>query len=155
MLIFFALNNRKQRVKILLKLSIILVALAGGFFLDEVILVRDIKHAESLPTDNCILSKTVCVYDDITVIADKDITQPLKPTKIDVYWPSHKQDHLILSLEGHEMMMGEVKFRLNKVSQHSFTGEIILPICTENSMTWFGQLTDGEEFINTSIRMEQ
>jgi hypothetical protein len=155
MLISFPLDDRKQHMKNLLKLSIILVALAGGFYLSELITVLNIKDAKGLPKSNCTLSKTGCVYNKISVIADKDITQPLKPTKIDVYWPNSKQDHLILTLEGYEMMMGTVIFRLNKTSQHSFTGEIILPVCTENSMTWYGQLTDGEKFINTSIRMEQ
>ena len=141
--------------KNLLKLSFILIALAGGFFLDELIKVLEIKHAKSLPATNCSVSKVVCVHDEISIIADKDITQPLKPTKIDVYWPNSKQNYLMLTLEGYEMMMGEVRFRLDKTSHHSFSGEIILPVCTESSMTWFGQLTDGEQLINTSIRMEQ
>ena len=87
--------------------------------------------------------------------ADKDTSQPLVPTVVEVDWPESSSEQLLISLQGYEMEMGQVVFKLDKNANGTFSGQVILPVCTTEAMTWYGTITDGAETLKTSIRMER
>lgn len=84
-----------------------------------------------------------------------DSAQPLVPAQLTVEWQDTDADQLVLSLAGREMEMGEPKFLLKKVSKGQYTGEVVLPVCTQESMTWVGELTDGQNTIYPAIKMQR
>ena len=106
-------------------------------------------------SEYCLLTTEACESNDVRIKVDRDISQPLVPTEIVVDWPEAQQESLLLTLEGYEMEMGTAVFKLNKSSTGQFTGQVILPVCTTDAMTWVGELTDGQHSVSTSIRMEQ
>ncbi|NTJ39213.1 hypothetical protein HQK29_16385 [Vibrio vulnificus] len=51
---------------------------------------------------------------------------------------------------------GEVCFKiLKQTSPGLFRGEVILPVCTTDAMTWLGELTDGTTTVYPAIRMQR
>ncbi len=138
-----------------IKFLAIALALTVGFFSGELYeKFQDRLKSRSL-SDYCLLSTKACVQDDIKVTLDRDVSQPLIPTQVTVEWPQSEANELLLKLEGHEMEMGIVMFKLQKNAQGSFNGELILPVCTTDSMTWVGELSDGQQLMKTSLRMER
>lgn len=53
------------------------------------------------------------------------------------------------------MEMGTAVFKLTKNPNGAFTGDVILPVCTTEEMTWVGEVSDGQQSIKTSLRMER
>ena len=84
---------------------------------------------------------------------DRETAQPLLPTKIKVVWEGAASETLILSLTGLEMEMGSARFQLKSIGNNTYEGEVILPVCTLDKMTWVGELTDGVDTVNPAIRM--
>ena len=137
------------------KLLLIALALTAGFFADDLYeRFQDQLNRTSL-SDYCLLSTTACIQDDIKVTIDRDVSQPLIPTQISVEWPKTEANELFLKMEGHEMEMGTVIFKLQKNKQGLFIGEVVLPVCTTDAMTWVGELSDGQQTMKTSLRMER
>ena len=139
----------------IIKFALIALALCAGFFAGD--LYHWYKSEATRPSldDYCLLSTKPCSENDITVTLDRDVSQPLIPTQIQVEWSSSESDSLLLTLEGYEMEMGITLFKLNKKQDNIYIGEILLPVCTLEAMTWVGQLSDGKSQINTAIRMER
>lgn len=137
------------------KLLLVIIALGGGFFASDLISwYQTTKQSVSLD-QYCLLTTNSCQQGEITIYVDKDTSQPLVPTQIDVTWPQSNSDYLLLSLQGYEMDMGTVVFKLEKTPQGTFSGQIILPVCTTDAMTWYGTVSDSKQSLNTSIRMER
>ncbi|MBW3695424.1 hypothetical protein EK599_06940 [Vibrio sp. T187] len=143
-----------------LKVSAIGLALVAGFYGPQV--VTSVKESmsqhqmssESINLDDyCMLSSAACEQNSVRISLDRDVTQPLVPAKIRVEWPNAKQDSLSLNLQGLEMEMGSARYRLNSVGNDVFEGEIILPVCTLDKMTWVGELTDGQTTVKPALRM--
>ncbi len=86
---------------------------------------------------------------------DVDSVQPMIPAELTVYWPNTQAEQLVLSLTGQEMEMGEPKFVLKKRSLGQYKGEVLLPVCTQESMTWVGELSDGQHTIYPAIKMQR
>lgn len=138
-----------------IKFPLIVVALCAGFFADDIHeWVQEQRSPISLD-DYCLMSTQACKQDDITVILDRDISQPLIATQMQVEWPSSEADYLLLTLEGYEMEMGTTVFKLTKGADDLYKGELMLPVCTLEAMTWVGELTDGNNTMKTSLRMER
>ncbi|UUM31893.1 hypothetical protein [Vibrio japonicus] len=137
------------------KLLAIALALTVGFFAGDLYETFQNRSKSTSLSDYCLLSTKACLQDDIKVTVDRDISQPLIPTQVTVEWPQSEANELFLKLEGHEMEMGVVIFKLQKNAQGSFSGEVILPVCTTDSMTWVGELSDGQQLMKTSLRMER
>ncbi|PSW19963.1 hypothetical protein C9I98_10940 [Photobacterium sanctipauli] len=124
---------------------------------------RNVASSMLPSVDYCNLSTTACNQEGVTVTLSEDVIRPMQASTITVDWPalSEKQDTLTLSLEGNEMMMGIYKLNLTRINQsNQFTGELMLPFCTSDEMTWQGQIQTtrpGPETrpVNISIRMIQ
>ncbi|MCG9681532.1 hypothetical protein L1D31_03035 [Vibrio sp. Isolate23] len=139
----------------LLKLLLVVLTLGVGFFAGDLYQWFQSRSQVKPLSEYCLLTTQACESDNVRIKVDRDISQPLVPTEIVVDWPEAQQESLLLTLEGYEMEMGTAVFKLNKSSTGQFTGQVILPVCTTDAMTWVGELTDGQNSVSTSIRMEQ
>jgi hypothetical protein len=139
----------------LIRILLLSVALLGGFFATDIVhWITQQSQAVSLD-DYCLLSTNECRMDGNVTVVNKDTSQPLIATEIDVNWTSSDAESLIVTLQGYEMEMGVVKFSLTKTESGHFSGQMILPVCTMDAMTWYGTITDGSTSMNTAIRMER
>lgn len=137
------------------KLLLLVIAVGGGFFAGDILHWVQAKNDKVSLNEYCLITTQSCTQNHITVQADKDTSQPLVPTVIEVDWPENSSEQLFVSLQGYEMDMGQVVFKLDKNSSGRFSGQILLPVCTTEAMTWYGTISDGSESIKTSIRMER
>ncbi|WP_391091699.1 hypothetical protein [Vibrio sp. NH-UV-68] len=138
-----------------IKLILIVLALSGGFFASDIIKWFQSPQTNISLNDYCLVTTAGCQQDGIRITADRDTTQPLAPTQLTVDWPNSSSETLFLTLQGYEMDMGKLVFKLDKNPQGQFTGQVVLPVCTSDAMTWYGTLSDQVHSINTSIRMER
>lgn len=53
------------------------------------------------------------------------------------------------------MEMGTPIFQLHKTDNQTYKGEILLPICTQNTMTWVGTISDGSNSVTISLKAIQ
>lgn len=140
--------NTSKLTPVLLTVS----ALGAGFFAPELIsqFSAHEKH------DYCEVGTQACKQESVVITLSDDIVQPLKPSTITVQWPEATRDKpLLLELKGREMEMGTYKLPLILNDEGLYTGEIMLPICTEDSMTWQGSISSKTNQAYISIRMEQ
>ncbi len=85
----------------------------------------------------------------------QDILQPMIPTTMTVHWPDLETQTLTLELEGLEMDMGKIKYQLPRSANGEFTVSVLLPVCTQDAMTWTGQLSDGKNTVYPALRMKR
>lgn len=138
-----------------LKISGIVAALVAGFFAPDLI-QKFSSASEVKPLDDyCLLSTTACVQQGVSMTLNVDTAQPLIPAHLEVSWQGNQAEQLVLSLAGREMDMGEPKFVLKKVAAGQYSGEITLPVCMHDAMTWVGELTDGQSTIYPAIKMQR
>ncbi|MCG9647762.1 hypothetical protein L1D24_04170 [Vibrio brasiliensis] len=137
------------------KLLLVLAAIGSGFFASDLINLYQATQQQVSLDQYCLLTTQSCQQGDVIIQVDKDTSQPLVPTQIEVSWPQSDSDHLLMTLQGYEMDMGTVVFKLDKNPQGNFSGQVILPVCTTDAMTWYGSVSDNSESIKTSIRMER
>ncbi|EGA64578.1 hypothetical protein [Vibrio brasiliensis] len=137
------------------KLLLVLAAIGSGFFASDLINWYQATQQQVSLDQYCLLTTQSCQQGDVIIQVDKDTSQPLVPTQIEVSWPQSDSDHLLMTLQGYEMDMGTVVFKLDKNPQGNFSGQVILPVCTTDAMTWYGSVSDNSESIKTSIRMER
>ena len=135
--------------------SVIALFLIGFFFSDLTDFVKS-HIAPSIPfEDTCQLSSHVCSKDNVNITLEKDTLTPLEPSSITVNWPNSDADNIILSLQGLDMEMGTPIFQLHKTGNQTYKGEILLPICTQNTMTWVGTISDGSNSVAISLKAIQ
>ncbi|MBD0786170.1 hypothetical protein HUO09_07425 [Vibrio sp. Y2-5] len=138
-----------------LKLFFILVALLAGFFASDIIKFFSAETKNIDLSQYCVLSSTPCSQQNIAMTLAQDKVHPLVANRLSVSWPNSDSEQLELRLQGVEMEMGTVKYVLKKVEPGKFEADIILPVCTSESMTWAGQLTDGKTTVLPALRMER
>ena len=136
------------------KLLLFIVAASGGFFASDIVNWINAKDEPISLEEYCLLSTSPCIQGQTQLQASKDTSQPLVPTTVSVDWPA-ESDELLVSLQGLEMDMGTVVFKLEKNESGQFRGDIILPVCTTEAMTWYGTISDGNTSVKTSVRMER
>lgn len=134
-----------------LKILLVAAALGAGFYLPSAF--KQAPNAEIDLTDYCMLSDEVCEQQGVKVKLDTRRVTPLTPIKVDVFWPNANAEFLTVSLEGKEMDMGVAKYQLEMIKPDVYQGEIILPVCAEQRMTWYGKVSDGETDIKAALRM--
>ncbi|ELV8620516.1 TPA: hypothetical protein RQJ75_000177 [Vibrio vulnificus] len=144
----------------ILKIIAFIVALSGGFFAKDIVQLFSSDTtavAQSAPRleDYCMLSTQACTQQAVSMTLSNDTAQPLIASEITVEWPATSGEQLMLSLRGLEMEMGMPKFILKQTSPGLFRGEVILPVCTTDAMTWLGELTDGTTTVYPAIRMQR
>lgn len=137
------------------KLLLAIAALGGGFFASDIVNWYQSNNDQVSLDQYCLLTTQGCHKGDIAVVVDKDISHPLVPTQVDVSWPDASIDQLLVTLQGYEMNMGTVVFKLDQNQPGHFSGEIALPVCTTDAMTWYGTISDSNHSIKTSIRIER
>ncbi|CAK2800548.1 hypothetical protein AB4077_15330 [Vibrio cyclitrophicus] len=140
-----------------LKVAALGVALVAGFYGPQAIqqFKTTMEHtsADVNLDDYCMLSTASCKQQEISMSLDSETAQPLVPTKMKVVWEGAASETLMLSLTGLEMDMGSARFQLKNIGNNIYEGDVILPVCTMDKMTWLGELTDGVETVNPAIRM--
>ncbi|MDV7104838.1 hypothetical protein R3X26_10550 [Vibrio sp. TH_r3] len=133
----------------------LVLAITLGFYAPDI--VKSLKN-KTEPFDiaqYCMLSSKSCEQNKVSMTLEQDIAKPLVPNTIEVIWENTLSDTLLLSLQGVEMDMGIAKYQLTKQPNGKFSTDIMLPVCTENKMTWIGTLTDGKKQVYAAIRMER
>ncbi|QXO15625.1 MULTISPECIES: hypothetical protein [Vibrio] len=138
-----------------LHIGCILLALTGGFFAAQMTDFSQQGHRPADLGDYCTLSTISCQQHNVTMTMADDHVQPLVATLIHIDWPDTAAETLLLSMQGLEMEMGEVRFKLQRNQQGIFTADIVLPVCTAGDMTWLGTLTDGRQTVYPAIRMQR
>lgn len=138
-----------------IKVLLICGAIALGFIAPDLIksLSQDSEMVDI--NDYCLLSTAECQQNGVTMTLEHDTAKPLVPSEIVVSWPGSTNDSLILDLQGLEMDMGIAKYQLSKREDGTFSGTIMLPVCTQDKMTWIGTLSDGSVEVYPAIRMER
>ncbi|PSU13194.1 hypothetical protein C9J03_06920 [Photobacterium gaetbulicola] len=108
----------------------------------------------------CSLGKEGCEIAGRHIKLDRNIIKPMEPAKVQVSWPSlpSSTKALELTLEGSEMMMGTYRLSLHRQSDtDEFSGELMLPFCVSEEMTWVGQITpatsNSQQAVYISVRM--
>ncbi|PFG58569.1 hypothetical protein ATG66_1123 [Vibrio sp. ES.051] len=139
----------------MLPIAAVTAALVAGFYAPT--LLKSFSSSASIkPIDEyCFLSTTSCVQENVTMTLNADSAQPLVPTTLNVEWDKNDAEQLVLTLSGREMEMGEPKFLLKQVAPGQYQGDIVLPVCTQDAMTWVGELTDGKNTIYPAIKMQR
>ncbi len=149
------LSDKWQLLMKALKVAGIAVALVAGFYAPT--LIKSLSSPSDLkPLDEyCFLSTTPCIQQEVSMTLSVDNAQPLVPAKLIIDWPDTKAEQLVLSLSGRGMEMGEPKFLLKRDAQGHYTGELVLPVCTQEAMIWVGELSDGKNTIYPAIKMQR
>ncbi|UGA57761.1 hypothetical protein [Vibrio sp. VB16] len=139
----------------IIQILLIFGAIALGYVVPD--LVKSIsQEAEPISLDKyCMVSTIACQQDGVTITLEHDLAKPLVESMIEVNWEDTTSDTLLLSLQGFEMDMGIAKYQLTKQSSGRYIGNIMLPVCTQDKMTWIGTLTDGNKEVYAAIRMER
>ncbi|MGF1777464.1 hypothetical protein [Vibrio nomapromontoriensis] len=133
------------------KFLFIALALGAGFLLPNLLNKAKTMHVDL--SEYCMLSTKLCEQDGVKIQLNKDRAHPLLPVEIQVFWPDAEAEQLLVSLQGKEMDMGVVKYQLEMNKPNVYQGEIVLPVCTEDSMTWYGTIAEGENSVQAAIRM--
>ncbi|KYN91220.1 hypothetical protein ATY35_01145 [Vibrio cidicii] len=139
-----------------LKFVALMLALAGGYFAQDVASYFSTEHRRSVDlADYCLLSTEPCQQQQASMTLSVDTLQPLAAATLTVDWPQSSAKQLVLSLTGVEMEMGNPKYILQQVSPGHYVGELVLPVCTSDSMTWAGELSDGQHTLYPAMRMQR
>ncbi|MBY6195839.1 hypothetical protein [Vibrio hangzhouensis] len=133
------------------KVLFVAIALAAGFYLPG--MLKQVPTADVDLSSYCMLSEEVCEQQGVKLRVDSQRITPLTPIQIEVFWPNATSDTLSIALQGKEMDMGVAKYQLTMIKPDVYQSEIILPVCSEERMTWFGTVSDGETNINAALRM--
>lgn len=144
-----------KKMRSALKLLFIIAALLAGFFASDIIKLFSSETKSTDLSQYCVLSTTPCSQQNISMTLAQDKVHPLVANRLSVSWPDNDSEQLELRLQGVEMDMGTVKYVLKKAESGKFESDIILPVCTSDSMTWVGQLTDGKTTVLPALRMER
>ncbi|MDN3697214.1 hypothetical protein QWY97_07580 [Vibrio cortegadensis] len=132
----------------------IALAVGIGFFASD--LSKLISQPKTKMIDDyCMVTTQTCSQNQVGMTLSRDAAQPLLPTVFRVEWPNTDASQLVLNLQGVEMNMGTARFSLAKIADGIYQGEIILPICTIDEMTWVGELTDGKTTVYPALRMKR
>ncbi len=141
---------------VLIKAFLILLLLCTGFFFTEISTYVKSYVSPKIQLENtCQLSTQICQQGDVSITLEKDTLTPLQPSSILVNWPNQNAKNLIITLQGYDMAMGNPTFKLLPNADKSYSGDILLPICTQNTMIWVGTISDGNTSINVSLKAEQ
>ncbi|WP_122032666.1 hypothetical protein [Aliivibrio sp. EL58] len=136
-------------------LFVVALLLIGFFFSDMTNFVKNKMKPSIAIEDTCQLSSQPCTQHGVDIRLQKDTLTPLEPSPITVKWPNTNSEKLLISLQGVDMEMGNPIFQLTKTNDSTFEGEILLPICTQNTMVWTGTLTDGNTEVTISLKAQQ
>ncbi|WP_325894580.1 hypothetical protein [Grimontia sp. NTOU-MAR1] len=122
----------------------------GYFFADQTVFDEPATVTPTLaPT--CTLSSTPCLFNNAKVSMASNTAAPLIPTKVSVEVTGATPNYLMIELQGVEMNMGTYKIKLSSVGDNLYQGELMLPICMEDEMTWRGAIKSSDDSISLPI----
>ncbi len=136
-------------------LSLLALFFIGFFFSELTTLVKSHITPTITVEESCQLSSHACVKNGVTIKLERDTLTPLESSSISVNWPNSMAENIVVSLEGLDMSMGKPLFQLHKTTSETYEGKILLPICTQNTMTWIGTISDGSNSIPISLKAVQ
>ncbi|PKF49246.1 hypothetical protein [Enterovibrio nigricans] len=146
-------TNSKNRVVTLS--AITLFALIGYLFADNFLFAREVSTTAIAPT--CTLGQMACTFTEANAHLAKDTVAPLVPSSLTVTLNDNipAPDHLVLALEGVEMNMGIYKLKLADIGARTYRGDVLLPLCMHEEMTWRGQISspDNQILLPVDIKM--
>ncbi|WP_028022632.1 hypothetical protein [Enterovibrio calviensis] len=107
--------------------------------------------------DYCTLGTMTCHFPSANALLSTNSVKPLVPSQLDVTIADSNAPHLLLALEGVEMNMGIYKLKLTRSINNQFTGDVMLPICMDDEMTWRGTISspDNATILPVEIRMKR
>ncbi|MDD1779725.1 hypothetical protein LRP49_00825 [Enterovibrio sp. ZSDZ35] len=146
-------TNSKHRVVTLS--AITLFATIGYLFADNFLFAREVTSTAIAPT--CTLGQKACEFNDANARLANDSVAPLVPSNLTVTLNDDipTPPYLVLELEGVEMNMGIYKLKLADIGNQTFEGDVLLPLCMHEEMTWRGQISspDNQTVLPVDIRM--
>ncbi|MBU2893340.1 hypothetical protein KO495_08360 [Colwellia sp. D2M02] len=141
------------------KIILIITVLIAGFLAPDAINYTQQylnQPSEKLSIEQyCMLSSQPCTQNSVKMTLNKDVIKPLVTSQITVQWQHSEAETLQLTMQGLEGELGTVKYLLKRVSDNKFQGNITLPVCTLDEMTWLGQLTDGKATVYPALKMKR
>ncbi|WP_235956043.1 hypothetical protein [Grimontia sedimenti] len=140
-------TGRRRGVELM---GLALVVAFGYFFADKT-LFDEATPAMPSPALNCTIGTTPCTFDHATVSMASATAAPLIPTEIRVEVSNASVDHLMVELQGVEMNMGIYKLKLSSAGNNLYTGDLMLPICMEDEMTWRGVVKSPDNALSLPI----
>lgn len=128
-----------------------------GFFFSELSDFVETHTSSPITLENtCLLSSQICTQNGVDIQLQKDTLMPLEPSSIIINWPNITAENLTLSLQAVDMDMGNPIFQLNRTTNDTFTGEILLPICIQDTMLWVGTLrANNNNIITVSLKAKK
>ncbi|WP_084882714.1 hypothetical protein [Vibrio sp. qd031] len=140
---------------ILSKLGLVVIVFVLGYGLAELPNLLD-RHNETVEIESlCHMTTSECRWDATSAVLAQDVVKAMQPTTITATWPNTDADRIRVSLKGVEMEMGEPRFVLNRTQANTFTGDLLLPVCTSDAMTWVGEINDGHSSHTFKLSMER
>ncbi|MDD1792287.1 hypothetical protein L4D06_08875 [Enterovibrio makurazakiensis] len=134
----------------------VIVFLAIGYVFAD-LFIFSTSSKTIINEDHCTLGTTACNFQSANAILSTDSVKPLVPSQLDVTFSDSNAAHLLLALEGVEMNMGVYKLKLMRSKNNQFTGNVMLPICMDEEMTWRGTISspDNDTILPVEIRMKR
>jgi hypothetical protein len=136
-------------------LTVITLFIIGFFFSELTTLIKSHLTPPVTVEESCQLSSNICAKSGVQIRLERDVLTPLEPSAITVNWPNSTTENIIVSLEGLDMSMGKPLFQLHRTTNQTYEGEILLPICTQNTMTWVGSISNGSNSVPISLKVVQ
>ncbi|SIO32602.1 hypothetical protein SAMN05444724_2705 [Salinivibrio sp. ES.052] len=111
------------------------------------------------PAAYCSLNQRTCQYQGYQATLADPLVHPLHANTLTVIAPQAlNTETLLVKLKGVEMNMGEYRLALTQTGKLTYQGELMLPVCTEDSMTWAGSITldhEAKKHFPIKVRMER
>ncbi|MPS31203.1 hypothetical protein D7026_02360 [Salinivibrio sp. VYel7] len=111
------------------------------------------------PAAYCSLNQQTCQYEGYQARLGNPDVHPLHANTLTVTAPQAlNTDTLLVKLKGVEMNMGEYRLVLKQTDKLTYQGQLMLPVCTEDSMTWAGSITldhEAKKHFPIKVRMER
>ncbi|WP_077649851.1 hypothetical protein [Salinivibrio kushneri] len=111
------------------------------------------------PAAYCSLNQQTCQYKGYQAHLGNPMVHPLHANTLTVTAPQAlNTDTLLVKLQGVEMNMGEYRLVLKQTDKLTYQGQLMLPVCTEDSMTWAGTITlndDANSLFPIKVSMER
>ncbi|KXF83183.1 hypothetical protein [Enterovibrio coralii] len=147
------ITTTKRRV---IQLSTIFFTVCAGYlFADNVLFAKESESKAIAPA--CTLGTEACQFNQAQASLAEDTVTPLVPTSLKVVLEeaTPAPTHLLLEVEGVEMDMGIYKLKLTNIGNQTFQGDVMLPLCMHEEMTWRGQISspDNQTVLPVDIRM--
>ena len=102
--------------------------------MSTIIATIDLASSCDLHTDSC--STALPVGGEVNLSLYPRPVPVIEKLTIDVKTKDQDVNKVIISFEGVDMNMGDLRFSLKQSSENTFQGNAVLPVCIRGSMQW-------------------